>query len=206
MPFRNMDSLREHIQRHTSSESVPAMGYRKETDLHWFVMRDLKRSNAKMPAYQMLGNMGIKVFTPMVWKVVVRHGKRIPQEVPFMQDLLFVHESYKVLSPIVERVGTLQFRFLRDGKRTPMTVRDADMDRFIKAVEAAENPCFYAPSDIKPSMVGKYVRIIGGLLNGYEGRLLKLQGSRIKRLFVELPNLLTAAVEVQPEFIQIMKS
>lgn len=206
MPFRNMDSLREHIQRHTSSESVPAMGYRKETDLHWFVMRDLKRSNAKMPAYQMLGNMGIKVFTPMVWKVVVRHGKRIPQEVPFMQDLLFVHESYKVLSPIVERVGTLQFRFLRDGKRTPMTVRDADMDRFIKAVEAAENPCFYAPNDIKPGMVGKYVRIIGGLLNGYEGRLLKLQGSRIKRLFVELPNLLTAAVEVQPEFIQIMKS
>lgn len=206
MPFRNMDSLREHIQRHTSSESVPAMGYRKETDLHWFVMRDLKRSNAKMPAYQMLGNMGIKVFTPMVWKVVVRHGKRIPQEVPFMQDLLFVHESYKVLSPIVERVGTLQFRFLRDGKRTPMTVRDADMDRFIKAVEAAENPCFYAPNDIKPSMIGKYVRIIGGLLNGYEGRLLKLQGSRIKRLFVELPNLLTAAVEVQPEFIQIMKS
>ena len=201
-----MDSLREHIQRHTSSESVPAMGYRKETDLHWFVMRDLKRSNAKMPAYQMLGNMGIKVFTPMVWKVVVRHGKRIPQEVPFMQDLLFVHESYKVLSPIVERVGTLQFRFLRDGKRTPMTVRDADMDRFIKAVEAAENPCFYAPNDIKPSMIGKYVRIIGGLLNGYEGRLLKLQGSRIKRLFVELPNLLTAAVEVQPEFIQIMKS
>ena len=206
MPFRNMDSLREHIQRHTSSESVPAMGYRKETDLHWFVMRDLKRSNAKMPAYQMLGNMGIKVFTPMVWKVVVRHGKRIPQEVPFMQDLLFVHESYKVLSPIVERVGTLQFRFLRDGKRTPMTVRDADMDRFIKAVEAAENPCFYAPNDIKPSMIGKYVRIIGGLLNGYEGRLLKLQGSRIKRLFVELPNLLTAALEVQPEFIQIMKS
>ena len=201
-----MDSLREHIQRHTSSESVPAMGYRKETDLHWFVMRDLKRSNAKMPAYQMLGNMGIKVFTPMVWKVVVRHGKRIPQEVPFMQDLLFVHESYKVLSPIVERVGTLQFRFLRDGKRTPMTVRDADMDRFIKAVEAAENPCFYAPNDIKPSMIGKYVRIIGGLLNGYEGRLLKLQGSRIKRLFVELPNLLTAAVEVQPEFIQVMKS
>ena len=201
-----MDSLREHIQRHTSSESVPAMGYRKETDLHWFVMRDLKRSNAKMPAYQMLGNMGIKVFTPMVWKVVVRHGKRIPQEVPFMQDLLFVHESYKVLSPIVERVGTLQFRFLRDGKRTPMTVRDADMDRFIKAVEAAENPCFYAPNDIKPSMVGKYVRIIGGLLNGYEGRLLKLQGSRVKRLFVELPNLLTAAVEVQPEFIQVMKS
>lgn len=54
-------------------------------------------------------------------------------------------------------------------------------------------------------MIGKKVRIVGGPLNGYEGNLQKMQGSRVKRLFVELPNLLTAAVEVQPEFIQIVK-
>ena len=173
--------------------------------MKWFVMRDLKRNNAKLPAYQMLGEMGIEVFTPLIWKLVVRQGKRIPVEVPFMQDLLFVHESHKVLDPIVERTSTLQYRFIRDGKRTPMTVRNADMDRFINAVKATNNPCFYEPKDIKANMVGKYVRIVGGLLNGYKGRLMKLQGSRVKRLFVELPNLLTAAVEVQPEFIQIIK-
>lgn len=54
-------------------------------------------------------------------------------------------------------------------------------------------------------MLGKKVRLVGGLLDGYEGCLQKMQGSRIKRLFVELPNLLTAAVEVQPEFIQLVK-
>lgn len=54
-------------------------------------------------------------------------------------------------------------------------------------------------------MIGKKVRIVGGPLNGYEGNLQKMQGSRVKRLFVELPNLLIAAVEVQPEFIQIVK-
>ncbi len=43
------------------------------------------------------------------------------------------------------------------------------------------------------------------IIDGYEGCLQKMQGSRIKRLFVELPNLLTAAVEVQPEFIQLLK-
>ena len=153
----------------------------------------------------MLGEMGIEVFTPLIWKLVVRQGKRIPVEVPFMQDLLFVHESHKVLDPIVKRTSTLQYRFLRDGKRTPMTVRNADMERFINAVKETNNPCFYEPKDIKANMVGKYVRIVGGLLNGYKGRLMKLQGSRVKRLFVELPNLLTVAVEVQPEFIQIIK-
>ena len=60
--------------------------------LQWFVMRDLKRRNAKLPAYKLLEGLGIKVFTPMVWKLVVRHGKRCREEVPFMQDLLFVHD------------------------------------------------------------------------------------------------------------------
>jgi len=50
-------------------------------------------------------------------------------------------------------------------------------------------------------MIGRKVRIIGGFLDGYEGYLQKLQGSRIRRLFVGLPNLLTASVEVQPEYI-----
>ena len=54
-------------------------------------------------------------------------------------------------------------------------------------------------------MIGKAVRIVGGPLDGYEGRLLKLQGSRIKRMFVELPDQLIVAVEVQPEFIQLLE-
>ena len=81
-----MSDLREH-------------GYQES--LQWFVMRDLKRHNAKLPAYRMLGDMGIKVFTPMVTKLVEKRGKRTQQRVPFMQDLLFVRESYKILTPIV---------------------------------------------------------------------------------------------------------
>ena len=170
----------------------------------WFVMRDLKRNNAKLPAYKMLSEMKIEIFTPMKWKIVTKEKKRIPQKVPFMQDLLFVHVTRKVLDPIVERTSTLQYRYLRDGFRTPMTVRDTDMERFIHAVEAAENPQFYAPKDILPSMIGKTVRIIGGPLNDYVGKLQKMQGSKVKRIFIELSNLLTASIEVQPEYIQIL--
>lgn len=170
----------------------------------WFVMRDLKRNNAKLPAYKMLSEMKIEIFTPMKWKIVTKEKKRIPQKVPFMQDLLFVHVPRKVLDPIVERTSTLQYRYLRDGFRTPMTVRDTDMERFIRAVESADNPQFYAPKDILPSMIGKTVRIIGGPLNDYVGKLQKMQGSKVKRIFIELSNLLTASIEVQPEYIQIL--
>lgn len=171
----------------------------------WFVMRDLKRSNAKQPAYKLLNELKIKCFTPMIWKTFIRKGKRILKEVPFMQDLLFVYDSRRVLDPIVERVSTLQYRFVKGGKRMPMTVRTEDMDRFIKAVSTMERPNFYTPEEIEPSMIGKKVRIVGGPLDGYEGYLQKIQGSKVKHLFVELPNLLTAAVEVDPEYIQVLK-
>lgn len=170
----------------------------------WFVMRDLKRANTKLPAYKMLSDMNFEIFTPMTWKVRLVNGKRVPLKVPFMQDLLFVHVSRRMLDPVVERVSTLQYRFIRDGLRTPMTVRDADMERFIHAVEAADDPKYYAPADIKPSMIGKTVRIIGGPLNDYVGKLQKIQGSKVKRLFVSLSNLLTVSVEVNPDYIQVL--
>lgn len=188
----------------TMTKEEQIIAFSRSDAPQWFVMRDLKRNNAKLPAYKMLSEMKIEIFTPMKWKIVTKEKKRIPQKVPFMQDLLFVHVTRKILDPIVERTSTLQYRYLRDGFRTPMTVRDTDMERFIRAVESADNPQFYAPKDILPSMIGKTVRIIGGPLNDYVGKLQKMQGSKVKRIFIELSNLLTASIEVQPEYIQIL--
>ena len=173
-------------------------------EVRWFVMRDLKRSNAKLPAYKMLEDMNLEIFTPKVWKLITCKGKRMPVKVPFMQDLLFVHDSRKILDPIVERIGTLQYRFLRDGHGTPMTVRDADMERFILAVESTHSPRYYTPQEITPDMRQRQVAIIGGPLDGYTGTLVTVRGSRRKRLLVEIPMLLAAAVEVEPEYIRLM--
>ena len=48
------------------------------------------------------------------------------------------------------------------------------------------------------------ILIIGGTLDGYTGTLVTTRGSKVKRLLVELPTLLAAAVEVQPEYIQFL--
>ena len=195
------ESQPQDKDRLSSEDAMPVNGNDR---LQWFVMRDLKRRNAKLPAYKLLESLGIKVFTPMVWKLVVRHGKRCREEVPFMQDLLFVHDTRQAVDPIVEKYGTVQYRYVRGGYKVPMTVREADMQRFIHAVESSENPRYYTPKEITPDMIGREVRIVGGPLDGYEGHLQKMQGVRVKRLFVELPNLLAAAVEVQPEYIQLI--
>lgn len=172
--------------------------------VQWFVMRDLKRSNARVPAYRLLEEMDIEVFTPMKWHVMTIRGRKVREERPVIADMLFVHANREALDPVVERTPTLQYRFLRNAYCQPMTVADGDMERFIRAVAASESPRYYAPEEITPQMHGRRIRIVGGPLDGYEGGLLTTRGSRVKRLLVELPSLLSVAIEVSPEYIQLL--
>ena len=173
-------------------------------DRQWFVMRDLTRSNARHPAYLMLKELKLRYFTPMVTKLMVRNGRREAVEVPFMQDLIFVYDTREIIDPIVERVNTFQYRYLRNTNREPMTVRKEEMERFIRVVELSKFPRYYRPDEITPEMYNRRIRIVGGQLNGYEGNLVTTRGSKTKRLLVELPLLLAAAVEVEPEYIQLL--
>ena len=85
-----------------------------------------------------------------------------------------------------------------------MTVREKDMERFIYAIESSESPRYYRLDEITPDMCRNRIRIIGGNLNGYEGNLISIRGSKVKRLLVELPGFMAAAVEVETEYIQLL--
>lgn len=172
----------------------------------WFVMRDLKRRNSNTLAIHELAKAGLEVFTPMTQMVMTIGGRRQRREVPVIQDLLFIHEMKETLDPFVAMTSTLQYRFIPGHKQNePMTVRDTEMDRFIMAVTSTDTPVYYQPGELTNSMYGKMVRIVGGMLDGYEGRLLSVKGMRKRRLIVELPGLITAAVEVEPDFIQVIR-
>ena len=138
------------------------------------------------------------------WRLSVRQGKRIREERPFLPDLLFVHCDRSLLDPLVELVPTLQYRYIRGAYCAPMTVGEPEMDRFMRAVRSTDSPRYYQPGELTPAQYGRMVRIVGGPLDGYEGRLLSVRGSRVKRLLVDIPNLLVAGVEVQPEYIQVL--
>lgn len=170
----------------------------------WFVMRDLTRPNAKLPAYKLLDGLNIRTFTPMVWKLMLNHGKRERRRMPFIHDLLFVYASRAALDSVVETTPTLQYRYLRGGYKVPMTVRAADMQRFMHAVRFSSSPQYYRPDEVTPAMRNRRIRIIGGNLDGYEGSLITTRGSKVKRLLVEIPMLLAATVEVETEFIQLL--
>lgn len=179
----------------------------KEDDkrTHWYVMRDLKRTNAKKPGYKLFEEEHIEVFTPMKWCLKDQNGKQVRQKVPFMPDLLFVHNSREGIDPIIKKTPAIQYRYTKGGGyRNPMTVDETDMERFIHAVNASDNPKFYLPDEITHEMCRRKIRIIGGTLNGYEGFLSAVRGSKVKRLLIQLPNFCSVSVEVNPDMIEFL--
>ncbi len=176
-----------------------------DKDTRWYVMRDLKRANAKQPAYMVLKGLKMEIFVPMKQHLKPKKGVRVREEVPFIPDLLFVHEARIKLDPVVGKIPTLQYRWLRNTWREPMTVTDSDMERFINAVNSTESPEYYLPGEVTPEMYRRRILIIGGPLNGYEGGLITVRGSKVKRLLVELEGFLAVGVEVEPEYIQFVE-
>ena len=59
----------------------------------WYVMRDLKRCNAKKPAYKQLQEAGVKVFVPLKWQIILQKGKKVREKVPVIQDLFMIPVS-----------------------------------------------------------------------------------------------------------------
>ncbi len=174
--------------------------------IKWYVMRDLKRTNALSPAYKVLRTKHLEVFTPMQWKIRNKKGIIIREQVPFLPDLLFVHASKETLNPFVERIPTLQYRYVRGGRyKEGMIVSDTAMSKFIYAVNSSHQTEYFTPSELTSEDIGSHIRIVEGPLNGYTGHLLNVRKSGKKKLLVEIPNLLAAAIEIEPKYIQIIK-
>jgi transcription antitermination factor NusG len=182
---------------------------KKNEEKHWFVLRDLKRPNAKERAYQMLPRITegkMEVYTPMTKKVVKKQGKEVYEDRPFLPDLLFAHESRSVLDPIIDSINTLQYRLGKGNSlANPMIIRTEEMERFMRVVNSDEQFIYYTPDEVPESLYGKHIRIVGGPLNGIVGRLMSRQGSKKRKLIVDLEQILSAVVEVQPEYIQLIK-
>ena len=168
-------------------------------------MRDLSRRNSNRMAYQELRDVGLEVFTPLTEMILTIRGRKQRRQVPVIQDMLFVHATRENLDPYVAANPMLQYRFVRGQKANePAVIREEEMSRFILAVSKSEHPRFFMPGELTRSMYGKKVRIIGGVFDSFEGKLLSVKGMRQKRLIVEIPNHIAAAVEIHPQYIQFL--
>lgn len=185
------------------NENISANDNIRDDIPQWYVLRFLYRDQPQVRAR--FEQEHIKTFTPSKSVVVTRHGRRVKMQVPIIWDLLFVNATRTELDPYVRSYPNLQYKFKVGGKYCePLVVPEYQMRDFIAAVEQSENPLYFTPDEIDLSK-GTRVRLIGGAMDGRECTLLKVKGARSRRLIVEIPDTLIAAVEVQPDLVEVLK-
>lgn len=166
----------------------------------WYVMRAYKSEGL---AERLLTEEGVEYFIPKWYVVRVYHGRKSRRLVPVIPSLLFVRTRRSTLVEFKKRYNFLQFVIQSiEGIQTYLTVPDKQMEDFIRVSERREQEiCYYTPAELNLER-GSRVRIIGGPFDGVEGVFLKIRGARNRRLVVEIPNTLLAAVEIEPDLVE----
>lgn len=166
----------------------------------WYVMRAYKSEGL---AERLLTQEGVEHFIPKWYVVRVYHGRKSRRLVPVIPSLLFVRTHRSTLVEFKKRYNFLQFILQsRDGSQEYLTVPDKQMDDFIRVSERREQAVtYYTPAELNLER-GSRVRIIGGPFDGVEGVFVKIRGMRNRRLVVEIPDTLLAAVEIEPDLVE----
>ena len=173
-------------------------------DERWFALSAPYRRELK--AKTSLEQAGMQCFIPMRYSVVSRrNGEKRKELVPVVHNLLFARSSRDAIQDIKRNLGYLQWLTMpRDGRNEPIIVRDNDMENFMRVCQTLDNSLVYLSPDEVNLHMGTRVRIIGGMLNGVEGTLLRVKGSRRKRIVVMIRGVLGVAATETDGFIQVL--
>lgn len=172
--------------------------------IHWFAMRAYKCE--QRAAAELDKTTDLEYFIAKHPAVRIYHGKKYTKLLPVIPSLVFVRGCRLQIAEFKKRFNTLQFvtRITGEGLEY-LIVPDKQMEDFIRVTRQHEHRVTY----FKPGEVdlkkGTRVRILGGVFDGVEGVFLKICGIRSRRLVVSIPHTLIAAVEVEPDLIEVIE-
>lgn len=198
--------------------------------MKWYVLSAVY--GRELRVLELLKTQGFKAFVPMHHVVETDNkGQKKRQLKPVLRNWIFVQAFQKDLDAFKRHTETKhgwKVCYLTETRRVPalhlsasaasdkkvpmvekrviLTVRDEEMERFIRFCETlADDVQFYTPAEVDLSR-GDRVRIIGGTLDGMEGIFVKIQGKRSRRFVVDIPDMLVATTaSIEPEFIQLIE-
>lgn len=120
---------------------------------------------------------------------------------PVVTNLVFIYSDYKTLwNYRTFNLNGSHMGFMRDQKTLePVTVRDRDMEIFMRICSASKCPIVMTE---KPSVrLGDFVRVTDGPFKGAEGYVVRMRKS--KRVLIDVGSLLWVATDyISPDLLE----
>ena len=148
---------------------------------------------------------GLEAFVPLTYEVKSRRGQKHRVLVPALSRLLFVKGTLDEVKDYIAQTHYVVYiqKSTFSNKEEYLTVPTKAMENFIATTENnEEHVTYFRPEEIS-LQEGDKIRIKGGLYDGREGVIMHIKGKRNKHLVVQIPGILIAAIEMQPEMIEL---
>ena len=175
----------------------------------WYVIGSLSRQN-ELKIRDALRAEGRECFVPLRYEISQSRGKvqrRVRRLVPAVAGLVFLKGELEELKEFLyyrkERVFLRKSTY--SNREDYLKVSDHDMENFIAVTEkAGEHITYFDPSEIQ-LRPGDRIRVNGGMFDGREGVIMRIKGKRRRQLVVSIPGVVYAAVELEPELLELIQ-
>ena len=178
-----------------------------ENEIKWYVIGSVTRGR-ELRIRDELRRDAHECFVPLRYEVKELKGKRQRILVPAIKGYIFVRGTLDEVRDAIKfrRDGLFIRKSTFSNREDYLSVSEHDMCNFIAVSEqAGENITYYKPDEIQ-LQVGDKIRVNGGLYDGREGVILRIKGKRRRQLVVSIPGVIYAAVELEPDLIELATS
>jgi transcription antitermination factor NusG len=172
----------------------------KKDEKLWYVLRVTYQR--EIAAKEKLCAIGIESFVPMIKKKIIgKSGKPEWKYEAALHNYIFVHSTREKIDCIKkEYIPWLRYVISpnRENGRSVMTVQERQMQSFIAiAGNESERILYLNPDEINLTK-GDRVRVVGGVFEGAEGYLVKIEHKREKRVVVKIDGITAVATTSIP--------
>ena len=176
-------------------------------EIKWFVLGSIKR-NQELKIRDELRRDHLECFVPLYYVIKKVKGTRQRMLVPAIPGLMFIQGNLDHLKEAISnrKYGLYLRKSTFSNKENYLTVSDHEMQNFISfTTQAGEHISYYRPEEIQ-LRPGDKIRVNGGLYNGLEGVIQRIKGKRNKHLIVSIPGVVYAAVELEPDLVELSEN
>jgi hypothetical protein len=177
-----------------------------ENNILWYPMRVTYHRELKIKAA--LDTLQMENFLPMRYELVSSDGLPREELVPAIHNLIFIRSSKAELTALKQMNDIFEpLRFMtrpvRHGvvQNEIIRVPDREMENFIRVASVQDGTVKFLENTDYIHMVGKNVRITGGVFQGVEGVIKRIKNN--KQVVVRIQGVAAVAIAYIPAvFIQ----
>ena len=177
----------------------------EDNEIRWYAIGCTSKAK-ELKVRDDIRKFGLEAFVPLRYQIkTIKHQKQRAL-VPAIPGLMFAKGTKDELKDYIQNHANFVVYMRKStfsNKEDYLTVPTKDMENFIAATEDHESHItYFRPEEIN-LQAGDRIRVKGGIYDGKEGIIMRIKGKRNKHLVVQIPGMLVAAIELQPELVEL---